>query len=226
VFPLTRFVQVLGLGHELQGPKFSGFVDNPSYRLLLSRKIKEFDMAFEEASGRIPSIAGETADSLLGSGHYVDVDPGANDREKFGIPTETVKSECIDPWDSKDSFLHLIADAQAKREEHWVRRISEQEFSKALMICGIGHSLSITFRLVAAGFIVKDPWAYLPHYKLCSRSFIDEVNLSNLAKRVKLKRNAQKRELYVGDTLVRSFSSEEEEQCVALVKEIQYRLLK
>lgn len=222
----TRSVRVLGLGHELQGPKFAGFVDDSSYRLLLSKKIKSFDMVFEEASGRSPSIAEELANSLLGRGHYFDVDPAADQRASHGIPVETTRSEPIDHMDSPDSFIRMIIEAQTRREEYWVCQIKEQQFSNALMICGIGHSLSFAFRLASAGFFVADPWAYLPHYKLCRRSFIDQVYLSDLAKRVKVKRTNTTRDLYVGDVLIRSFSIDEGEQCVALAKEIRYQLVK
>jgi hypothetical protein len=94
------------------------------------------------------------------------------------------------------------------------------------MICGICHSLSIAFRLAAAGFTIEDPWAYVPHYKLCQGSFIDQVYLSNIAKHAKVKRTDTTRDLYVGDVLVRSFSINESEQCVVLAKEIRYQLVK
>jgi hypothetical protein len=163
---LTASVQVLGLSHELQGPKFYGFVDDPSYRLLLSKKIMGFDMVFEEASGQSPSIAEDIAKELLGVGHYIDVDPPREERSRHGIPEETIRSEPIDHLESPDSFVHMITEAQTKREELWVRRIRERHFSTALMICGIGHSLSLTVRLASAAFLVSDPWAYLPPYKL------------------------------------------------------------
>ena len=55
------------------------------------------------------------------------------------------------------------------REELWCKRIAEQTFTNALVICGYLHTLSVTFRLRSAGFGVKFQ-AYFPEDILCSHA--------------------------------------------------------
>ena len=56
-------------------------------------------------------------------------DPPLDEREKFGIPVESVRNVNIDEYESRDSYLEMFAAVQAKREDLWVRRINEQLFS-------------------------------------------------------------------------------------------------
>jgi hypothetical protein len=149
---MARSIRVLGIAHELQGPGFQGYVEDASYHLLLKKALPGVDRVFEEASGRGPSIAENLATSVLGTGRYLDVDPPQAERPKHGIPEETAGGEPIDHMESSDSFTWMIVDAQRKREKHWVRMIEAQSFARALLICGIGHSLSVTF-LTCYGWI-------------------------------------------------------------------------
>ena len=48
---MTRSVLVLGVAHELQGSKFQGYVDDPSYGLPLKSSMHGVDFVFEEVSG-------------------------------------------------------------------------------------------------------------------------------------------------------------------------------
>ena len=72
---MARSVLVLGVAHELQGSKFQGYVDDPSFGLLLKSSMNGVDFVFEETAGLGPSKAEDLANSILGTGHYVDIDP-------------------------------------------------------------------------------------------------------------------------------------------------------
>jgi len=52
------------------------------------------------------------------------------------------------------------------REELWVARVRAQRFDSALFVCGFLHTLSLSFRLQAAGFLVPGTRYYMPHNKL------------------------------------------------------------
>jgi hypothetical protein len=167
---MAKSVTVLGVLHELQGPGFFNYVQDPSYPLLLKDVMRGIDCVFEEASGRGPSIAEDLAASLLGAGHYIDVDPARNERAKHGIPETTTGGGPIDLYNSPDSYVILLMDAQRLREELWIRTIEQRSFGKAILIVGIGHSLSVAFRLIGAGIVVEEVRAYTPHAKLCRRT--------------------------------------------------------
>jgi len=88
---MSKTVLVLAVPHQLQGPKFLGFVADPSYNLLVKSAVlrRGVNFIFEEASGLGPSVAEEIARTLLGPGHYMDIDPSREEREKYGIAKET-----------------------------------------------------------------------------------------------------------------------------------------
>jgi hypothetical protein len=164
---MTRSAFVLGVAHQLQGPKFGGFVDDASFRWIAESNITGSDMVFEEASGRGPSIAEHFANKILGVGHYVDVDPPANERARHGIPDGSSGGSVIDPMRSPDDYYEWVSvDAQKVREELWLRRITESYFQKAFVIVGVAHSLSVAFRLSSVGVRVEKSWVYTPHHKL------------------------------------------------------------
>jgi hypothetical protein len=81
---MTRSVLVLGVAHELQGSKLQGYVDDPSYGLLLKSSMHGVDFVFEEASGLGPSKVEDLAISILGAGQYVDIDPSLSERSRVG----------------------------------------------------------------------------------------------------------------------------------------------
>jgi hypothetical protein len=164
-----RSVVVLGVLHDLRGPGFQGYVDDPSYRLLVERTIRKVDYLFEEASGMKPSIARDLSDSPIGKTPYLVIDPGRTERPLHGIPEEVASSEPIDLYDSSDSKAVMPLRLQRMREELWIRRMEPCEFKRALVIVGIAHSLSFAFRLSEAGFFVESVWGYTPHHKLCRR---------------------------------------------------------
>ena len=167
---MTRSVLVLGVAHELQGSKFQGYVDDPSYGLLLKSSMHGVDFVFEEAAELGPSKAEDLAIFILGAGHYVDIDPSQGERSKYGIPEITAEGYPVDPMHSTESYGSLLMDAQRMREEFWIQRIEQQTFKKAVAIVGIGHSLSIAFRLESAGFVIAEIRAYTPYGVLCRRA--------------------------------------------------------
>jgi hypothetical protein len=145
---MSKSAVVLGVPHPLQGPEFRG------------------------CSGLGPSIAEGHADSLLGKGHYLDIDPPPSDRDKHAVAKVTSGWVPIDSWQTSvhaDGYEWSIVDEQRKREELWLQRVQSQPFKKGLVICGTSHGLSFAFRLLSAGIGVDQAYSYLPHHKLCSR---------------------------------------------------------
>jgi hypothetical protein len=166
----TRRIVILGIPHALQGPGFSSFVDDPSYRTLVESLIRDdVDFVFEEAAGRGPSIAERLANSLIGPGCYLDFDPGRTERPRYGIDIDIATSFPIAPFDSSDTCESSFVDAQGKREQLWLQRVQAGRFEKGLVICGVTHSLSFAFGLRSAGISVPESLSYIPHNKLCDR---------------------------------------------------------
>jgi hypothetical protein len=155
---MTKSVVVLAVPHQVQGPGFQSYISNSSYSSSVSDLIKrgQIDFIFEEAGGRAPSIAKDLAESLLGPGHYLDVDPSPNEREKYGI----VKRAAPKPLSI--NCESAIVKEQDEREQEWKRRIETNSFKKGLLICGLCHNLSIAFRLLSAGIMVERTYSYIP----------------------------------------------------------------
>jgi hypothetical protein len=94
---MSQLVRLLAVPHQLQGPRFRAYVEDSSYLQLVEGFIKDdVDFVFEEASGHRPSIAEECGNSLLGPGHYSDIDPSRSERLELGI-AETLSGLPIDP---------------------------------------------------------------------------------------------------------------------------------
>jgi hypothetical protein len=166
---MSQSVQLIAVPHQLQGSGFQGYVQDPSY----SAWVKSFmlagvDFVFEEASGRGPSIAEQLARSILKPDCYLDIDPPANERPKYGLATVSATGGAVDPCNSTDVYESPYVDEQRKREELWLKRIQSAKFEKGLLICGLAHSLSVAFRLQNIGMSVKVS-TYIPHGKLCTR---------------------------------------------------------
>lgn len=165
-FKVTKSALVLGVAHQLQGPKFTDFVDHHWFHWLARKNITESDFVFEEASGKGPSIAEDLANEILSPGHYADIDPPADERARYGIPDGASGCVVIDP--PHDYYEWVSIDAQKVREELWLRKITETSFKKAFVIVGFGHSLSLAFRLSSAGVLVEKALSFVPHHKLCA----------------------------------------------------------
>jgi hypothetical protein len=149
---------VLATLHELQGAeKRHGNMRDPKYTELLKQLIgtEQVDFIFEEASGQGPTIAERLSTEYLGPGRYLDVDPHRDEREKFGIPKDSHDFYMIGTPPKVGHASVLFHEVHALREEFWIRQLAKEEFASALMVCGLAHLLSFTFRLHAANFSVK-----------------------------------------------------------------------
>lgn len=161
---------VLSVPHQLQGPSSQQFIEDPAYRELLSGMIHDgVGFVFEEAAGLRPTFAEELAESLIGPGLCLDIDPPRAERVKHGLDQSTGGSEVIDPF-QQDTYRWELVDQHRKREELWLERILSKSFSRCLVICGIAHSLSFSFRLQGAGVSVPKAYDYSPYDRLCRRT--------------------------------------------------------
>src|SRR5229473_3482024 len=125
-----------------------------------------FDFVFEEATEFGPTIVEDLARKFLGEDHYLDVDPHPKNRAQFGIPPLRADHTPIDPYGDEGCVFHEDLEGQALREELWIKRCSETNFTCALFICGFLHTLSLSYRLQSAGFSVEQAGIYMPYPKL------------------------------------------------------------
>jgi len=162
-----KSITVFGTSHRLQGALKATHlkhINDPDYTRYLGDQLRanHFDFVFEEATGFGPTIAEDLATRFLGKGHYLDVDPHPTNRSRFGIPPLRDESTPLE----NGCVFHEDLDGQAAREELWVKRCTDQIFSCGLFICGHSHTLSLSFRLQAAGFAVVQASVYVPYHKL------------------------------------------------------------
>jgi hypothetical protein len=107
---MKKLAMVLAVPHQLQGLGFRGYVEDPSYPKLLKQFVREdVDFVFEEATGRGPTIAEGLTESLLGAGHYMDVDPPPTERKTLGIATAG-GGEWIEPGYTTDYYEWAITE--------------------------------------------------------------------------------------------------------------------
>jgi hypothetical protein len=156
---IVKSVVVLSVPHQLQGPGFQGYLESQSYSRLVTDLINrgKIDFVFEEAGGRAPSTAKDLAESLLGPGHYLDVDPAPAERGKCGIVKRTSPKPLV-----IENCENAHIDEQKEREEEWTKRIETSSFRNGLLICESCHNLSIAFRLSSVGINVARAYSYLP----------------------------------------------------------------
>lgn len=167
----AKSILVHGIAHQIQGPNFQSYVEDESFRPWIKSLIRQFqvDFVFEEASGRGPSVAEELVRSLQNKVRYLDIDPPANERAKYGIAQRTGGGP-IDPAHSPDVYEISYVGEQKKREEEWLKRIQGSTFENGLVICGVAHTLSFAFRLQSAELHVINAYTYIPYSKLGMRS--------------------------------------------------------
>jgi hypothetical protein len=174
----NKSVAVLGVPHQIQGVGFPNYIHDQPYSRLVADFAAEVDFVFEEAAGCGPSIAEDVAASVLGLGHYLNVDPPRSERPKNGLAMDTGGVEAIDTDQIvnglvPDIYRWEIVDEHRKREQFWVQRIVAQSFNKGLLICGSAHGLSVAFRLQDAGISVPTLYDRTPYDKLCRRLHSD-----------------------------------------------------
>jgi hypothetical protein len=159
---------VLGTCHEIQGfDKSPGLkFEDPDFPKVLDQIIqsKHPRLIFEEAGSVGPSTAERIATAQ--QMEYIDVDPGPEERKKLGI-LDT--HDCL-PVDllggSQESLCWHELKAHEVREQVWLRKVREQAFESALLICGLNHMLSMSFRLRNEGIEVEAA-AYEPRRLIC-----------------------------------------------------------
>lgn len=149
---MGRKVVVLATIHDVQGaenrPRAS--LEDPKYRNVIEDLIARYsiDSIFEEACA-----CGPTTAEKLAKTHgltYRDVDSRA-----YGIEIDTEEG----PFLAEEKL-----DAQVRREAFWVKKIAEEGFGSAIMICGYLHTFSVAALLKHAGFAVT-VHKYLPFHK-------------------------------------------------------------
>lgn len=171
---MSRRVTILGTNHLFQGcSKHPRIVIDPLYRSLVASLIAsdKVDFVFEEATGFGPTIAEEIAESMLGNGHYLDVDPMA-EREAHGVGGPTARLEQlyeIPKGEVPAYCCEFIVAGQKTREALWLEAMEATEFKSGLLICGLAHLLSMAFRLEASGYSVTAK-LYNPEHRLCERT--------------------------------------------------------
>jgi hypothetical protein len=151
-------VTVLGTIHMVQGAeKRAGNHHDPMYVALLDKLLvsEGADFIFEEASGLGPTIAENLARERLGADHYLDIDPARHDRAAFAIPSVSHEPHMIGTPPSVAFANWQILDVHARRENLWIKRITQHRFESAVLICGLVHLLSVSFRLQEAKFSVQ-----------------------------------------------------------------------
>jgi hypothetical protein len=171
---LKRTAILLGTVHRVQGAK-RGIcnIEDPDYGTLVIQlwQTHLVDYIFEEASGLGPTFAEKFALERIGPNRYKDIDLGAGDRKKLGIPPETGKDYRIGKLNFDTGHWGFareeLIDVHEIREHYWLPFIREQGFIRALVICGQAHLLSFAFRLKGEGFDVK-AYSYMP-YALLAR---------------------------------------------------------
>jgi hypothetical protein len=163
--PDDKSVVVLSVPHQLQGRQFRDYVEDPCYPTLLKELLFGVEFVFEEAAGCGPSIAEKLVRDGYAGGHYLDIDPRADQREKYGMAPIT-----IDPGHSTSWYNCQMVDEHRKREKFWLEQVKSEQFQKALVICGLHHGLSFAFRLEAAGFPDVELYDYVPFHKLGAKS--------------------------------------------------------
>jgi hypothetical protein len=168
---LTKTVILLGTSHRVQGAERGRCnVADPDYELLVEQLWRTFsvDFVFEEASGLGPTFAEKFALEEIGPNRYKDIDPSAEQRKKLGIIPGTGKDHRIGRPNL--DTLHWgyareeLIDAHEQREYFWLPFVRDQDFRRALLICGHAHLLSFAFRLKGENLDIR-AYSYMP-YKL------------------------------------------------------------
>jgi hypothetical protein len=149
---MSRKVVVPATIHAVQDAENRplGKFEDPEYRGVIEALIEHYfiDSIFEVACACGPTIAERLANAR--GLRYLDVDSRA-----YGIEIDTEEGAFVN---------EEKLDAQVRREEFWVKRMTEQGFGSALFICGYLHTFSIAVRLRDAGFAVA-LHKYLPFRK-------------------------------------------------------------
>jgi hypothetical protein len=134
-----------------------GNLHDPIYVALLNKLMTSegVDFVFEEASGLGPTLAEKLTLEELGFGRYLDIDPARGEGAEFGISVSSSEPNMIGSPPKVGFANWQLLEVHAKREELWMKRMQQREFESALVICGLVHLLSFSFRLQTAKFSVQ-----------------------------------------------------------------------
>jgi hypothetical protein len=166
-----RNITILGTVHQIQGAEkaIGTRTEDDAYSRLVKCLLQGKDFLFEEASELGPTTGERLALEQLGAGRYLDVDPHCDHRAAYGIGP-TGEQFPVDPRAQFTDSYHREFDGEhLKRERLWLARIRDIDFTKALVICGYLHTLSLAHKLRCEDFVVET-WTYVPYLRLCPRS--------------------------------------------------------
>ena len=149
----------LGVSHRVQGDEdFRDAFDDPTYRDIVKEIIsgERIDFVGEEAAINT-THAERIAQNLLGTGHYLNVDPVLEeDKEKYGIGETCLPC----PLTGAPVYGWVVAENE-KRERIWVDLLIKRTVARGLLICGFYHTFSVAAKLLGKGFEVEAR-TYLP----------------------------------------------------------------
>ena len=159
---LKSFV-ILGVSHRVQGDMdFVNAIHDPDYAQVVSEIIYRDHVDFVgEECAKNATVAEKVAQDLLGSGHYLKVDPPIEDRESHGIG----EMYCPPALGGLPVHGWIVAESE-KRENIWVDQLIEQTTEKGLLICGYLHVFSVGAKLLNRRFRVEAR-TYVPWQKFC-----------------------------------------------------------
>jgi hypothetical protein len=164
---MSKSITILGTYHEIQGAekRITVYAADPFYPILLNQLLNiegnEPDFVFEEVTGLGPTVAERLVSERLGTQRFIDIDPPREKRKEVGIPDQSSEPYMIGSPPNAIFANWQILHTHSKREEYWLKTVTEQRFKRALVILGSAHMLSFAFRLQSAGLQVK-AMSYLP----------------------------------------------------------------
>ena len=154
-----KFVIVLGVSHRVQGDSkvFDAIVD-ADYPNLLKSIIRDdrIDFVGEECDDNT-TIAEEIVNSVLEAGHYLNVNPSTEERERYyhGSPL------------GEPPVSHWHISKIEELENFWINKLIERNPTRGLLICGYLHTFSVAAKLLKQKFEVEAR-TYMPWEKLGS----------------------------------------------------------
>jgi hypothetical protein len=155
---------VLGVSHRVQvddpSAPFKTF-DDPDYKKIVRGIIsnEHIDFVGEEAGNRT-THAEQIVLELLGSGHYLNLNPSAEEEE-----TLDVVRPCHGSRPGEPLVMYWSVEKNERREAFWVDRIVKAKPTRGLLICGCFHAFSIAAKLFEREFKIETR-TYMPWGKL------------------------------------------------------------
>jgi hypothetical protein len=155
---------VLGVSHRVQvdnpDAPFKTF-DDPVYKKIVREIVsnEHIDFVGEEA-GNKTTHAEQIVLELLGTGHYLNLNPSAEEEEILGVAQPCHGSPLGEP-----PVMYWSVEKNERREAFWVDRIVKANPTRGLLICGCFHAFSIAAKLFEREFKIETR-TYMPWGKL------------------------------------------------------------